>query len=211
MKKINVENPFFDFMGRVADVVIANLLFVAASLPVITIGASTAALYETIAEMRQDTFVSSARSFYRAFRSAFRKSLSLWLMQLLSGIVLIFDLMYVVKAPDTAFWHTTSVLLGGLFLLWMMLACYLFPAGLYREKTWKIAVKRSIYLAIRNLPCTLGMMLIHAVPGICLLLGDYYVGVVTPLYLAAGFGVSAWINTALLDKCKEIKKISVEE
>ena len=47
MKKLNVENPFFEFMGSIGDVMLVNLLFLVFSIPVVTIGASYAAMYET--------------------------------------------------------------------------------------------------------------------------------------------------------------------
>ena len=41
----DMDNPFWRFMSLVADLIILNLLFVLCSIPIITIGASTTALY----------------------------------------------------------------------------------------------------------------------------------------------------------------------
>lgn len=40
----NPENKFFTFMGKVADLMALNLIFLITSLPVITLGASLTAL-----------------------------------------------------------------------------------------------------------------------------------------------------------------------
>lgn len=44
MKKLNIDNPFFEAMGRFGDVIIVNLLFLLCSLPVVTLGASSSAM-----------------------------------------------------------------------------------------------------------------------------------------------------------------------
>ena len=41
----NVENPVWVFMGKLVDMLLLSGLWVICSLPVVTIGASTAALY----------------------------------------------------------------------------------------------------------------------------------------------------------------------
>ena len=48
MTKLKIDSPFFRWMGRLGDVAVLNLLWLLASLPVVTLGASTAALYQLI-------------------------------------------------------------------------------------------------------------------------------------------------------------------
>lgn len=51
MKKLSIDNPFFEFMGKVGDVMIVNILFLICSVPIITMGASVFAMYETFRQM----------------------------------------------------------------------------------------------------------------------------------------------------------------
>ena len=41
----NYDNPIWRFMGRLGDMIVLNLLWLVCSIPVVTIGASTTALY----------------------------------------------------------------------------------------------------------------------------------------------------------------------
>jgi 4-hydroxy-3-methylbut-2-enyl diphosphate reductase IspH len=41
MKKTNIDSPFYRTMGRIGDLVLANVLWLVCSLPIITAGAST--------------------------------------------------------------------------------------------------------------------------------------------------------------------------
>lgn len=205
-KRMNIDNPFFAFMGRLADIVIVNLLFILCSLPVITAGASIAAMYQTIKEMRGENFVSSFYSFTRAFRRILKKSILLWILELVSGGILVFDLMFVAGAGNTIFWRVSGMVLGSIFFIWNLLFCFLFPAGVFAGRNWKDAIFRSLYLAVRNFPYALGMVVLNLIPGICIVLGEAFIGLVTPIYLAVGFGLTAYLNTMLLERCKEVEE-----
>ena len=45
MPKLKIDNPFFRFMGKLGDLVILSVLWLLCCLPVVTIGASTTALF----------------------------------------------------------------------------------------------------------------------------------------------------------------------
>ena len=44
-KIFNINNPFWTFMGKLVDVVVLHFVWLVCSLPVVTFGASTTALY----------------------------------------------------------------------------------------------------------------------------------------------------------------------
>ena len=202
MKDLDIDNPFFEFMGELADVAILNILFIVCSVPVVTMGASTAAMYETMRIMREGCLTSPAKTFLRSFAASFKKSVPSWLLQLFTGCILIFDLSFVGWAQDTWFWHVSAAVIGCLLLLWMMASCYLFPAAVYEGRSVRSAVSESLLLAARNLPYTIVMAVLNAVPGICIVLGTYFMGVVTPIYLTVGFGATAYLNTMLMERCR---------
>ncbi len=198
----DIDNPFFEFMGALADVVIVNILFLICSIPVITMGASVSAMYQTIQKMQEGRLSSVFRFFGQAFRSSFKISIPAWLFQLFSGCVLFFDLNFAGMMPKTLFWNIVEMVTGSLLLLWLMVSCYLLPAGIYAEKKIKEALAESLYMAVRNLPYTLVMAALNSIPAVCMMLGTYFIGVVTPIYIVAGFGVTAYLNVMLLVKCK---------
>lgn len=200
----DIDNPFFAFMGALADIVIVNILFLICSVPVITMGASLSAMYGTMRRMREGHLTSAGACFIQAFRHSLRKSIPSWLLQLFTGVILFFDLYYVGMAPKTAVWNLIGMVTGGMLLIWMMITCYLLPAGIYVGKKIRPALAQSMYLAVRNLPYTAGMVLLNSIPVVCVMLGTYFMGVVTPIYMTAGFGITAYLNTMLLEKCREL-------
>jgi Predicted integral membrane protein len=201
MKKLSIDNPFFRFMDKTGDVVIINLLFLACLVPVITAGASVSAMYEALNKMGQDNYISAYRSFKNAFISSIKKSIPVWLLSLITGTVLTFDLMLVTKAQPGMFWHITGMVAGCLMFLWLLITCWLFPAGIYKGNSIKDAVKRSLFLAVRNFPYTMLMLVLDLIPVICLAASDYYTALAAPVYFVAGFGLTALINNKIMDRC----------
>jgi len=66
----------------------------------------------------------------------------------------------------------------------------------------KEAVNRSMFLAVRNLPYTLLMILLNLLPVVFLFLGDYYTALMAPVYFVMGFSITALVNTKLMERCK---------
>lgn len=205
----DIDNPFFAFMGGLADLVIVNLLFLVCSIPVVTMGASLSAMYQTIGKMREGRVSGVFSAFMRAFKGSFKKSVPAWLLQLFTGIVLIFDLFYTGMMPKAAAWSLIGMVTGGMTLIWLFLTCYLIPARVFDGRKLKEALSRCMYLSVRNLPYTAVMALLNSIPFVCVFLGTYFIGVMMPVYLSAGFGITAHFNTMLLEKCRDLDACNV--
>lgn len=70
----NLDAPIWVFMGEVADIIILALLWWCCSLGIVTIGASTTALYYVLGKKirKEQTYV--AKDFFKSFRLNFRQS-----------------------------------------------------------------------------------------------------------------------------------------
>lgn len=67
----NMDNKFFVFMGRVADLLLLNFLCILCCIPVVTAGASITALYYVTLKMARDEESYIARSFFHSFMTIF--------------------------------------------------------------------------------------------------------------------------------------------
>ncbi len=202
MKKLSIDNPFFEFMGKVGDVIIVNILFLICSAPIITMGASVCAMYETFRQMGEDTYISAFRTFKDSFLSSIKKSIPIWLLCFISGAILVFDLMFITRAADIALWHITGMAAGCLMFLWILINCWLFPTAVFKDMGIKEAIRRCMFLATVNLPYTLLMVLLNLIPIVCFILGEYFISLVAPIYFSIGFAATALLNTKIIDRCK---------
>jgi len=80
MFKYNADSKFAAFIGRLADVFFLNLLWLAFSLPLVTIGASTVAAFGVCLKLAEGEDPPLARSFLKAFRESLGQGSLLWLL-----------------------------------------------------------------------------------------------------------------------------------
>ena len=195
MKKFGIDNPFFAFMGRVGDILILNILFVITSIPIVTIGMFLSAMYRVTLRMARKESNYVAKEYFRACREEWKKSTVIWLIMLVSGGVLVFD---VTVGKDM--WNALNAAVGALIFIWGMLFTYVFAVQARFENTVKNIFKNALYMAVRHFPFTVIMMVLNAIPALCILFGSMTMALATPIYVAAGFAVTARINSIFLSR-----------
>ena len=132
----NIDNPFFALMGRLADYVILNLLFLLTACPVITIGTALCAMHEVLPKMAEGTEGSLYRTYMQAFIRNFRRTVPVWLFLLITGVVLVFD---VTIAADSLGSMQKIILpvVGSMLIFWLLIFSWIFlmEAGSPVERT----------------------------------------------------------------------------
>ena len=88
----NYDNKVFEFINRVVDTMFATLLWVIFSLPVITIGASTTAFYETVHKVIRQNKGYIWRTFWTTFTSNFKRATIVWLIQFGLSLFFLLDM-----------------------------------------------------------------------------------------------------------------------
>lgn len=79
------DNPIWRVMGRVADIFILTVLWILFSLPIITIGASTIALYYVTLKMAENKEGYLAKAFVKAFRDNLAEGVLLEVIMVILG------------------------------------------------------------------------------------------------------------------------------
>jgi uncharacterized membrane protein YesL len=100
-------------LTRLADVIILNLLFIATSLPLFTIGASLTALNFTAMRIATGECNAVSADYFRSFQRNFRQATVIWLVLL--GLVVVLAAWYVV---------VTNLTFGSLAELLLLAAWY---------------------------------------------------------------------------------------
>ena len=84
----NMDNKFFVFMGRVADLILLNILCILCCIPIVTAGASITALYYVTLKMARDEESYIIRSFFCSFKQNFKQSTLIWILMLAAGVLI---------------------------------------------------------------------------------------------------------------------------
>lgn len=186
-KLLSLDNPFFQAMERVADFFILNILTIVCSIPLITAGAAFAAHYKVMQNLVMDSEQPIGKSYFRAFAQSFKQATALWLMTVLAAALIVVDVILTYLYLD-GLAVTIYVLLGVIGVVAFGTAGYAFALIARYENSLKEHLRNSLILAVGNLPRTLLMLLVYAIPLLMALLS-------LPLFLNtliiwATFGIS---------------------
>lgn len=156
----NLDNGFFRGVSKVVDCIAVTLLWFIGCIPIITIGASTTALYYTVHKSIHLDRGYLFKEFTYAFKSNFKKSTIVWLILLVIGVFLGTDayLTYQLKQQGD---NVGYIFYFVLFLLVIELIVFIFvfPYISRFEDTTKRIFKNAFFLAFGN-PVKMILMLI---------------------------------------------------
>ena len=192
MKKLSIDNPFFEFMSNLADLVMLNIVYLITCIPVVTFGAASTAMYRIMLRRARGTCNYPVKEYFAAFKEDFRKSTKVWLGFLVIGGILVFDLMSMGEK-----WNVLGIAVGILLFIWFILVSYLFPVMAQFENTVTNTIKNACYMAVKHLPYTIGIGVLNFIPIFCFLAGGAIEVVTMPVYLVIGFSLTARVNAVM--------------
>ena len=92
IKLFDPENKFWQFLSKVTDAALMSFLWLLTSLPLVTIGASTAAFYSYTLKQVTNQEGSLVKSYFSAFRAHFKRATLLWLLLVWCAALIAADL-----------------------------------------------------------------------------------------------------------------------
>ena len=192
------DSKFMQAIARVYDLVILNLLFLLSCVPLITIGAASAALYTVCFRIGTDREQGIFHSYFQAFRENFRQGTILWLIAVVffgAGIVNVF-LFYSMEGPL----HYLFLLMTALVVLELLIYSYAFPLISQFHNKNLPTLKNALFLSLGYLPRSLVIAVVNVFP-LALALVDPYLFLQTGfLWAFLYFSAAAYINALLLKK-----------
>ena len=184
------DNKVMGIFARVMDAVILGVLWLACSLPVVTIGASSAAFYYAYNKcVRQDRGY-AWKNFFSSFRSNFKQATRLWVTLL--GILLFTVVDYMILNAYAEVLLLAKVLMGCMMTVFVYLTVwglYVFAYIARFEVETKIAGKMAARLVLENPAWSVLLALVFAAL-IWISFRVSFVGILAPtLYMAAANGI----------------------
>ena len=190
-------NPFNEMLTRVFNLLELNLLWIVFSLPIITLGASAAALYALCFQMLENRETSIFKEYVKVFKNNFRPSLPYTLTLLAGGVVLLADL-HILGAGEGG---SSGILYGCCLVLLAALAAvfsYAIPLFSRYENSFVGTMNNAWRLAATQIPQTLALLAIHGLPWILLLKAPGIFFHVFWIWIFAGRAVGAYLCAMIL-------------
>lgn len=189
----SLEGTFNKYAGFVADMVILSLIWIFFSLPLITIGASTSAMFyvSTRRIANREGYITS--DFWRAFKTNFKRATLLWVLVSVVTSIVVWNVLLALENPELL------GSLGGIVLPVQMvilaeiafITTYLFPVTARFDMGIKMTLRTCFFMANRHLLtsilCVLTLVallfvslfllppLIFLVPGIYAIISSYLI------------------------------------
>ncbi len=150
-------------LSKLGDMFILNFIYVLSCIPIITIGASTTALYYTTLKMAENNESYVWRDYWKAFKSNLKQATVIWLIVFAGWAVVALDFLI---AGGLSMQLGTIVAIGVVVVAVFLgiLGLYVFPLLARFDNTVVRTMKNAVMIAIRHLPSTILIALIHAAP-----------------------------------------------
>lgn len=163
-KFLNPDNALMITMNQITDCIFLSLFWLLGCFPVVTMGASSAALYDAVVQGYRRGDKHPWQRFLKTFRGNLKAGLlpSLVFLAMFAGLGWGLIRIWNAAAAGTVSWMLFSgVAFIGLLLLGIL--SVLFPVLSRFENSFGGLLKNTVLLALANLPRTLALGLVNAV------------------------------------------------
>lgn len=187
------ENGFFLFMSRIGDIVFLNLCFLLTCIPVVTAGTALISLYTVTLKMAENQEGYVVKSYFKAFKDNLKQGLITGIILELILAVLGYDAWVLLSSKESYAAAGFFITAAALLIVFAVMQ-YFFPLMARYDNSIKMSLRNAGLLAISRLPYTLVLIVVAAVPAVCVLLTPYaYIYVIF-----AGGALGALLQSKLL-------------
>lgn len=192
-----MDNVVMRALSKICDMAFLNVLWVICSIPIVTIGASTTALYTVMLKIVRNEEGYIFRGFFKAFKENFKQSTVIWLIIAVFSVLcwLDFRIAGMMGAGVGDVLRIIFMIVGFLLL---SVTIYVFPLTARYENKISATLKNALILTIAKLPYTVLMVAVVVVAVIASLWNTMTLMLAVPLWFLFGVSLIAWVNSYLL-------------
>lgn len=198
----NMDSPFMQFLTRLADLMILNLVFLITCIPIVTIGAAWTSLYYVTLKMIRDEDAYIVRSYFKSFKQNFKQATVMWLILLVLAVVLFLDFGILRNAEGTGN-NVIRIGLYSIIVILLMTVTYVFPVLSKFYNTVRRTFINAFLMSVRHLPQTVIMLAIPAAAVVLTLWSNTTFAYGMLLWIMLGFAAMAlaksWFLVRIFD------------
>lgn len=200
----DTDNVVFRFFNTVGYIWWLHILWLVCSIPIVTIGASTTALLFSCMKLRnRDGYVT--RNFFHSFKDNFRQSTILFLVLIITGCILLFDLL-LCSSTDSFVENFVKYGAMALMIPYSMTLLYVFAIQAKFVNPVAKTLRYAFLAALKYFGYTIQMIFIVAV----FLILNTTIVLANFITLSIGIGVMAYILSIYYNKIFAKMILSIE-
>ena len=204
MNRNNLKDSLTSVLSLMCDIMLLNILWLFCSLPIITIGPATCALFSCMLKIARDELgESTLKTFFRAFKENFKFGFFYGIIALAAAVIIVIDITYALAQEGTV--RTVFLVVSGVAgAIWLTFTAYVFPLQARYENTFVNQIRNAFLIAACTPGRTLIMWAIYAIPvTLILVLPLEVVLQIGFLFLMCGMSLPAYFNCRILRKIFE--------
>jgi len=160
----NLDGPVLQFINKIVYSVYLNILWFVCCIPVVTVGASTTALFYVTLKISKNEEGSITKAFFHSFQQNLKQGTLIWLVLLALGIILGIDgyILYHMRF-ENVFWTLCTAVFCVAAAAYAIVLMYIFPLLARFDNTVGAMFKNALFIGVRFLFCTALMAVIYFV------------------------------------------------
>lgn len=160
----DLEGPLAQFLLRLTDLAIINVLTLLCCIPVVTVGPAVAAAHKVTQNMVFDSGGGIVKSYFHAFKDNLKQGIIVWLVSaLLAGVLISYYFLVSVLASGVLR-TILYVILAVLAIVLMGILVFLYPMMSRYDNKLGQHFRNSILLALFHFPKMLVMIAVDLIP-----------------------------------------------
>ena len=193
----DMDNPLWRFLGKLADLMILNVLFLLCSIPIFTIGASLTGVNYVCLKIREQEEGYIVRNFFKSFKQNFVQSTIIWLIMLALGLLLGTEFYMYRDTTGTLARVIKGMIVVGA-VMWTMVFFAIWPMQARFYNSIKNTFINAILVAFANAPRSFAMIgLLIGVLFICTR-NEFTISYGALYWILLGFAVQILANVYLI-------------
>ena len=167
MKFFSYESKFSQLMLKLCYACYLNLLWFLCSIPIITVGAATTALYYACLKIVRDEDSHVGALFFRSFKENFKQATVIWLIMLAFGLFLGADgyILYHLRLSSTGtpavIWTLILAIVIAAAVLYVIVLIYVFPLIASVQNDNRSMLKNAFLIGTHYLFATILVFAVH--------------------------------------------------
>ena len=186
-------------LTHIFDFILLNILWLLTSIPIVTLGTATAALYSVMMSVVEKKEGYIVRDYWKAFCRNFKQSTVVWILLLFLGACLWFDLTLIGVVPGL-FRQIGTVVLGAVLIFYFMECIFVFPLIAKFENSTGNMIKNALLIPVSRLPYALMILFMTGAAIIVTFLNQRTIMIGAVIWSAIGVSVLSYANSLLLVK-----------
>ena len=154
------QGAFVTFCSKLFDTLVLGFLWIVCSIPLITLGASTTALYYAVVKCVKNDNGYAVREFFKCFRKNFRQATILWIVLAAVYMLMRLNTGILMAKTDSLFGLLMIGFYTAVCVYLLVMACYMFPALSRFDMPTGWFIKISIYMGLRYFLTSVAILLV---------------------------------------------------